>query len=180
MSLLCLRNPQRARRIDLRLLRQIVLFILKEVFQEPRFELGIRLVSADEMAKINETFLQHVGSTDVVTFDYSQNAADTLAAEKFQAHSEVGPPTEGRQHVLHGEIFISIDDAVAQAKQFRAIWQSELARYVVHGLLHLRGFDDLNPAARRKMKREENRVLNLLSHRFPLNKLQRQPKSKNG
>ena len=171
MSLLCLRNPQRARRIDLRLLRKIVLFTLRDVFQEPHFELGIRLVAADEMAKINETFLQHAGSTDVVTFDYT--AENSIPTTGTDAGTSI-PPS------LHGEIFISIDDAVTQAKQFGTTWQTELARYAVHGLLHLRGFDDLNATARRKMKREESRVLKILADRFRLAQLQRKPKIKNG
>ena len=46
-----------------------------------------------------------------------------------------------------GEIFVSVDDAVASAPRFRATWQLELARYLVHGMLHLRGYDDRRPAA---------------------------------
>ena len=59
---LVLRNRQRTRATDLRLLRQITLFLLKEILSEPQFELGIHLVGADEMATLNETFLQHHGS----------------------------------------------------------------------------------------------------------------------
>ena len=180
MTQLCLRNRQRARAIDLRLLRKITLGLLKDILQEPEFELGIHLVAASEMAQINETFLEHSGSTDVITFDYCQRAADILSAEKSQANREVALPTGCRQHVLHGEIFISIDDAVKQAREFQTTWQSELVRYIVHGILHLKDFDDLDSASRRKMKREENRLLAKLSRRFALGKLQRQPKIKNG
>jgi probable rRNA maturation factor len=42
---------------------------------------------------------------------------------------------------LHGELFICLDDAVKQAREFRTTWQSELTRYVIHGLLHLCGHD---------------------------------------
>jgi len=152
MTILSFRNRQRTRRIDLRLLRKITVACLKEIFAQTHFELGIHLVSAPEMAEVNENFLQHSGSTDVITFDYT------------------GTET------LHGEIFISIDDAVSQAKEFKTTWQSELVRYVVHGILHLRGFDDLNPVARKKMKREENHVVEELTRRFPLSKLQRSSK----
>jgi ssRNA-specific RNase YbeY (16S rRNA maturation enzyme) len=51
-----------------------------------------------------------------------------------------------------------------------------LARYVIHGVLHLRGFDDLRPADRRKMKREENRLLKEIARLFPLSKLGTRPK----
>ena len=153
MTHLSFNNRQRTRRVDLRLLRKITLACLKEILAQPQFELGIHLVGAEEMATVNQNFLQHVGSTDVITFDYGEN-----------------------ENVLHGEIFISIDDAVSQAKEFRTTWQSELVRYIVHGILHLRGFDDLNSVARKKMKREENRVVDELTRRFPLSKLQRSSK----
>ena len=149
MSVLSLRNRQRARAINLRLLRRIITHCLKEIFAQPEFELGFHLVGEKEMAKVNQQFLQHSGSTDVITFDYAEG-----------------------QSVLHGEIFISIDDAISQAKEFGTTWQSELVRYVVHGVLHLRGFDDLNSVARKKMKLEENRIVAELAGRFPLSKLQ--------
>jgi probable rRNA maturation factor len=71
-------------------------------------------------------------------------------------------------------LFICLDDAVKQAREFRTTWQEELARYVIHGLLHLRGFDDLEPAARRVMKREENRLLRRAGRAFTLAQLQKQ------
>ena len=180
MTHLSFSNRQRTRRIDLRLLRKVTAVCLKEIFDQPQFELGIHLVAAEEMATVNQNFLQHSGSTDVITFDYGQGAAELPSAAGVPISNTPKIPTilpsATRQHVLHGEIFISIDDAISQAKKFKTTWQSELVRYVVHGILHLRGFDDLNPVARKKMKREENRVVDELTHRFPLSKLQRASK----
>ncbi len=70
------------------------------------------------------------------------------------------------QKQLHGEIFICIEDAVRQAREFRTTWQSELVRYLIHGVLHLIGYDDLTAADRHVMKREENRLLRTLSRQF--------------
>jgi probable rRNA maturation factor len=95
---------------------------------------------------VNETFLKHEGSTDVITFDHAKESK--------------------RRQQIHGELFVCIDDAITQARQFKTSWQSEVVRYVVHGVLHLLGHDDLKPAARRKMKREENRLLRKLSGKF--------------
>ena len=72
---------------------------------------------------------------------------------------------------MHGELFVCVDDALQQAKKFKTIWQSEIIRYVVHGILHLLGHDDVNAKAKRKMKLEENRLLRKLSARFALSKL---------
>ncbi len=85
------------------------------------YELGVHLIGAGEMARLNETFLGHEGSTDVITFN----------------HREGAPAGK-----LYGEIFICVDDALVQARRFRVWWQAEVARYLVHGLLHLEGWDD--------------------------------------
>jgi rRNA maturation RNase YbeY len=118
----------------------------------PGGQLAVYFVCAAEMARLNEQFLGHAGSTDVLTFNYQEGPA---------------------QDAWSGEIFVSVDDAVASAPRFRASWQLELARYLVHGVLHLRGYDDGRAAARREMKREENRMLKALSRSFDWSKLER-------
>ena len=139
--------------VDTRLFRQIARLLLGELLTLEKFELGVHLVRAPEMTRINETFLQHEGATDVITFDYADHA------------SRLTP------HTLHGELFICHDVAVSQAREFRTSWPSELVRYLVHGVLHLQGFDDHRPADRRKMKREENRLLRTLGRRCVISQL---------
>ena len=149
-NVLSIRNRQRNRPVNVPLLRRLLQHLLRDQFGADDFEIGVHLVNATEMARLNEKFLRHQGSTDVITFDHS---------------------TGTEEPGLRGEIFISIPDAVTQARQFRTTWPSELARYAIHGLLHLRGYDDLDPARRRAMKREENRFLRSLAARFPLAQL---------
>lgn len=163
---LLITNRQRAVALNTRLLRTLTKSLLTELLKLEDFELGISIVRAPEMAQLNQTFLQHEGSTDVITFDYADHRV---------RNTEHGLPrrsvAKAGTRPLHGEIFICIDDAKAQAREFRTSWQSELARYVIHGVLHLQGFDDLKPVARRKMKREENRLLKEIGRLFPLEKL---------
>ena len=147
---LVIRNRQRTRSIDLRLLRRIAQTLLDKVLAVERYELGVIVVAAREMTRLNETFLHHKGPTDVITFDYAER---------------------DKTELLHGEIFVCLGEAVVQARRFRTRWSSELVRYVIHGVLHLRGFDDRRPAARRKMKREECRLLREMARRFLLRKL---------
>jgi probable rRNA maturation factor len=143
-------NRQRVRAVNKNYLRRIALALLTERPQIEQADLGIYLVAEMEMTRLNEMFLRHQGSTDVVTFDYSD----------FR-----------RQ--LHGEIFICVNEAVVQARTFQTSWQSEIVRYLVHGVLHLLGHGDLRGDARRKMKREEDRLLRRLSRRFSLAQLAR-------
>jgi probable rRNA maturation factor len=144
-------NRQRTKKINSRLLKQITGALLAELKIE-NAELGINLISSTEMAEVNWTFLQHEGSTDVITFDHM---------EKRKAESR-------KQKRIHGELFICVDDAISQSKKFKITWQSEVARYIVHGVLHLLGHDDLKPELRRKMKREENRLLRKLAEKISL------------
>jgi len=162
-------NRQRVRAVDSHLLRRIVKTLLSELLQAGHADVGIHLVAALEMTRLNETFLHHAGSTDVITFDYADHAS-RMDSEAFRSTKHA--PS------LHGEIFICVDEAVSHARHFRTRWQSELVRYIVHGLLHLLGLDDRRAAARRKMKSEESRLLGRLSLRFPMNKLARPVRGK--
>ncbi|MGA2247222.1 MAG: rRNA maturation RNase YbeY [Verrucomicrobiota bacterium] len=147
-------SRQRTRKVDARLLKQIALELLVELGIE-QAELGIHLVGAREMARVNWRYLRHKGSTDVITFDHA--AADCGG--------------RSREFRLYGEMFICVDDAVKQAVEFQTTWGSEIVRYVVHGVLHLTGHDDLKPGLRRKMKREENRLMRRLDGTFAISEL---------
>lgn len=147
---LIVKNRQRAQRLDVRLLRRCARVLLVELLERESFDLAVYLVAADRMTRLNEEFLQHAGSTDVITFDYAD---------------------PGSNQPLHGELFLCVDEAKIQATRYRTTWQEELARYLVHGVLHLTGFDDATPALRRPMKREEDQLLKALATRFNLAKI---------
>jgi len=94
--------------------------------------LSIVLVGDAEMARLNLRYHDIPGTTDILTFDYGEG---------------------------QGELIISAERAVAQARQFRSTAARELALYVVHGILHLRGYDDRTPAQQRRMRAAERRLL---------------------
>ena len=156
VSTISITNRQRTKKINTRLLKQIVnkLFVELKISEA---ELGIALVSAKEMAKVNWQFLQHEGSTDVITFDH-QNAEARMQKPELK---------------LHGELFVCVDEAILQAKKFKTNWQSEVVRYIAHGVLHLLGYDDLKPALRREMKRAENQLMRQLAKKFSFADLSR-------
>ena len=155
--------------VDVKQLRQLISALLDELLALEHFELGLHLVRAPEMARINEAFLNHAGPTDVITFDHSDLVGDDVRSLKNK--SKLVPPHVGSYDSLTGELFICYDVARTQASEFKTTWPEELVRYVVHGVLHLQGFDDHRPADRRVMKREENRLLRELTRRFPISKL---------
>jgi probable rRNA maturation factor len=149
MKLLRVFNRQQTRKLNGRLLRSVALWVLREPLALSDYELAIHLVDPAEMTRINESFLGHEGSTDVITFNNAE------------------PGETG----LRGELFISVADAVEYARQFRTTWQDETARYVVHGFLHLLGYDDLAPDVRKIMKKRENELFEAAAARFDLDRL---------
>ena len=126
-----------------------MLAILQRLFSRVQKILLIAF-GTNEMAGLNEQFLDHIGPTDVITFDQNED--------------------ESR---LQGEIYICPEVAISQAKEFRTSWQQEVVRYAIHGLLHLQGHDDRSVAARRKMKREEDRMVTDTARHFAIARLQR-------
>ena len=155
---LTIRNRQKNRVVNTRLLRGVIRTLLVDCLQTTEADLGVFLVATADMTWLNETFLHHGGSTDVITFDYADPAPTNLQA------------------ALHGEIFVCVDEAVAQARRFRSLWQAEVVRYVVHGTLHLLGYDDQHVKERRQMKRMENKLCAGLAARFPLSRLAGNPR----
>ncbi len=146
-------NRQRTRVVNLRLLRRLIKDLLAKLIPTEDYELTVHIVSAKEMAEVNRTYLDHAGSTDVITLDYGEPLCP-----------------------MTGEIFVCVDEALIQAARFRTSWQLELARYIVHGILHLKGYDDRRAAARRKMKLKENALVRTLARRFDLRKVGRKPR----
>jgi probable rRNA maturation factor len=67
----------------------------------------------------------------------------------------------------HGEIFISAETARRNARRFRNSLARELQLYLVHGLLHLHGFDDRTPEDARKMDLLQNSIMRKASKRRP-------------
>ena len=103
----------------------------------PAGELSIAFVTDRALARLHGDFLGDPAPTDVITFE-----GDT-------------------GHGLAGEICVSVDAAVRQVGPSSRLAE-ELTLYVVHGWLHLAGYDDLSPAAKRVMRRAEKRAIGLL------------------
>jgi len=117
----------------------------------PTGELSLAFLDDEELAGLHGEFLDDPTTTDVITFE--------------------GNPDFG----VAGEVCVSVDTACAYARKHRRDFSGELTLYVVHGWLHLAGYDDLKPALKRAMRRAEARALKLLTeaklcHAFTLGK----------
>ena len=99
--------------------------------------LEFNFISSETMIDVNKKYLQHNFGTDIITFDYS--------VEKNN---------------LDGEIFISLQDAIENSEKYHVSVDNELLRLIIHGILHLIGYDDTTIAKRKRMKSVEDRLVN--------------------
>ena len=88
--------------------------------------------------KLNVEFLKHDTLTDIISFDYS-----------------VGK-------IIQGDIFISVERVVENAKEFKASFDEELQRVIIHGILHYCGYKDKTDDDAKVMREKENYYLSQL------------------
>ena len=88
--------------------------------------------------------------------------SDRKISELHRRFMQIAGPTDVITF-QHGEIFISVETAQRQAKAHRTSLEHELRLYLVHGLLHLHGFDDLRAADQLRMSALQERILDAIS-----------------
>ena len=113
---------------------------LRFVAESEIFTLGdisVIFCSDNYILDINQRFLQHDYFTDIITFDYSEN---------------------GR---ISGDLFISVDSVRENSIEYGTEFEDELHRVIVHGILHLIGYDDHTEEEIRTMRSKENYYLSV-------------------
>ena len=101
------------------------------------YEINYIFCSDDYLLGLNREYLDHDYYTDILTFPYE------VPLEK----------------TLFSDIYISVDRVKANADEFHSSFEDELHRVMIHGILHLMGFDDHNDEDRKKMRDEESKAL---------------------
>ncbi len=102
-------------------------------------DLAIAFCSDSYITEENVRFLNHNYATDIITFPYNQN------------------------EILSGDLLISVDTIRSNAKEYGVTFQQELHRVIIHGVLHLIGYDDMTDADQEKMTEMENLYLQILA-----------------
>jgi probable rRNA maturation factor len=129
--------------VDRRLLRRRARRVLAELRCEAA-ELSVALADDGEIAELNARFRGKQGPTDVLSFSLLEGA-----------HAE-------RRGALLGDVVLGVEVAARQAARARRALDDELARLLVHGVLHLLGHDHQAPAETARMRAEERRLLRAL------------------
>lgn len=93
----------------------------------------------DYILQINRNFLQHDYFTDIITFDNTING------------------------IISGDLIISLDTVKSNSLLFSCDYFLELHRVIIHGVLHMIGFNDASEAEKTLMRKEEDKALRILS-----------------
>lgn len=128
-------DQQTATDVDGALLKRVAAAIVHD-HGPSSWRISIAIVDDDTIHRLNRTYLHHDYATDVLSFVLERTA-----------------------ELLEGEIVVSGQMAQAQAARYGWSPHHELLLYVIHGLLHLVGYDDQTPAAREAMRCAEDRYL---------------------
>src|SRR5579863_6436842 len=172
-----LTNRQRRMRIDRRLLIRLARLVLQQE-QIAAAEISVAILDDAAIHAVNRQFLDHDFPTDVISFLLDCNMVEgaangssemTAAATRAKmAATGKKPKTAGASpsrvrrgaaKAIEGEVVISAETAAGNAARYGTSPQDELALYLVHGLLHLCGYDDLTPQEKRLMRTRESEAL---------------------
>ena len=147
MNNLSVQNKQRTFKISSELMKQIAQSIIDELLQNKNHKLSIVFIGKNKMAELNKKYLKHKGPTDVLTFNYPDES----------------PPKS--------EILICPSVAYQHAKSHKVSLGCELTRYIIHGILHIEGYNDRTSEERSIMKQKENHTLNKITKLMPLDNI---------
>jgi probable rRNA maturation factor len=124
--------------------REELTALVERIFRKERRtlqSLNCVFCSDQELLRINKLYLNHLFLTDVITFDLSDS-------KKIVA-----------------EIYISADRVRENAKLFRVPVTQEFHRVIIHGILHLCGYDDKSERQKRRMQAREGLYLDMLNRK---------------
>jgi rRNA maturation RNase YbeY len=116
-------------------------FWINKVVVKKGFELGeVNYIFCDDtyLLKLNIQFLEHDTLTDIISFDNSLGM------------------------LLNGDVFISVERVIENAKDFEVSFYDELHRVMIHGILHYMGLKDKSIVEKNEMRKQEDEALMLL------------------
>ena len=127
--------PKIKRRETTRWIKQVI-----EQFHKKLGNITYIFCSDEEILRINQSYLNHDYYTDIITFDYSESDK------------------------LSGDLFISLETVKTNSEKFKTNYIKELHRVMIHGILHLCGYEDNTPEKKKIIRSKEDESLDLLSH----------------
>ncbi len=135
-------NLQKHYEINKSKIRKVVKVVLNKEVKSAK--LSIAFVDNEEIKRLNERFLGSNEVTDVIAF-----------------------PLNNKEDILSGEIVVSVETAVEVADRKKSNVEGEIILYLVHGILHLLGYNDNNKKNAKIMHEKESEILAFLGYNVP-------------
>ena len=142
-----IQNSQTQLAIDESQLESAISFLLQSE-QVTRAEISLAIVDNPTIRQLNQQYLAHDYDTDVLSFLLDCDTALDSTKTEFRG--------AGKQ--IEGEVIVSAEMAVAMSAEYDWSAEQELLLYVIHGLLHLCGYDDLTEEELRIMRQREQQI----------------------
>ena len=151
-------NLQAKQNVELSRLEQVALNILHALACPAQCELSIALVDDLEIQRLNRTYRGIDRSTDVLSFAQQE----TLDPQMIQPHSN-----DPSLPLLLGDVILSVETIQKQAVEQGHAFERELDFLLIHGILHLRGYDHQTDAEAQVMERLERELFTHVTHPSP-------------
>ncbi len=135
-------------KVDADALHRLAMHVLKSEGAPAPLEVGVVVTTDAEVHALNRQYLGHDYQTDVISFGMAEEGSEEFIT-----------PEERPQYL--GDVVISYDRAAEQAPEYGHSAEREVATLLVHGLLHLLGYDDTTDPDREKMHKRQDALLNL-------------------
>lgn len=145
-------------RLDAVALHSLAIGVLRAEGAPGPLELGVVITTGPEVRSLNRDYLGHDYETDVISFGMAEEQG-SAGAQRFVTPEERAP--------YLGDIAISYDRACEQAPEFGNSPQAEVATLLIHGLLHLLGYEDTEDADRARMHARQQELLEAIYGREP-------------
>lgn len=138
-------------------LQSVVEQILIAQDADSRLELGLVITIQERVQQLNRSYLGKDEPTDVLAFSM---LPEPLATGESEASSPFVQPPDGVLHL--GEVIVSYPQAVIQAEEHQHSVKREMAILIIHGVLHLLGYEHDKPELERQMKTREKEILSCI------------------
>ncbi len=118
-------------------IKKWITYIIEKEFKKSVGDINFYFTDDSEILEINKKYLTHNYYTDIITFNYCT------------------------ENSISGDIVISVDTVKSNAKDYNVTFENELHRVIVHGILHLIGFDDSTEKLKKEISEKENWALKI-------------------
>ncbi|MFI4848738.1 MAG: rRNA maturation RNase YbeY [Gimesia chilikensis] len=151
-----IQNSQNLLAIDEPQLQDAVRYLL-EAEQVTQAEISLAIVDNPTIRELNQQYLSHDYDTDVLSFLLECSQNESLDQSVIR----------GAGKSIEGEVIISAEMAISMAAQYHWSAADEFLLYVVHGLLHLCGYDDLSEEELKVMRAREQQIFDRWKLQIP-------------